>query len=106
MLQCLIHDRPKDALARLDGMFAFAFYDTHEETLLVARDRFGMKPLYYCDDDGFFACASEVKALRPWTRFEAEPYSISSYLLGFGGPTKGFTFYKGIIVGRSRRATS
>src|SRR6185436_9472826 len=37
-----------------------------------------------------------VKALRPWIRFEAEPYSISSYLLGFGGPTKEFTFYKRI----------
>ena len=93
---CLIHDAPKNALTRLDGMFAFAFYDTQEDTLIVARDRFGMKPMYYCAGDEFFACASEIKALRPWLPFEAEPFSITSYLLGFGGPTKGFTFYKGI----------
>lgn len=96
VLNCLIHDAPKDALTRLDGMFAFAFYDTQEDTLIVARDRFGMKPMYYCAGDEFFACASEIKALRPWLPFEAEPFSITSYLLGFGGPTKGFTFYKRI----------
>jgi asparagine synthase (glutamine-hydrolysing) len=95
-LHALIRHGPKAALASFDGMFAFAFYDAHEHTLLVARDRFGMKPMYYCETDAFVAVASEVKAFRPWLPFEAEPYSISSYLLGFGGPTKGFTFYKGI----------
>ena len=96
VLQSLIHNAPQEALARMDGMFAFAFCDTHTDTLIVARDRFGMKPMYYCDGDGFFACASEVKALRPWLPFEPDPFSITSYLLGFGGPTKGFTFYKGV----------
>jgi asparagine synthase (glutamine-hydrolysing) len=95
-LHALIRHGPKAALARFDGMFAFAFYDAQDGTLLVARDRFGMKPLYYCETDAFVAVASEVKAFRPWLPFEPEPYSISSYLLGFGGPTKGFTFYKGI----------
>jgi asparagine synthase (glutamine-hydrolysing) len=96
VLQCLIHGPPEEALPLLDGMFALAFYDTQEETLLIARDRFGMKPLYYYKSDEFFAFASEVKAFRPWVCFQAEPFSIASYLMGFGGPTKGFTFYKGI----------
>jgi asparagine synthase (glutamine-hydrolysing) len=96
VLQCLIHNDPKEALARLDGMFAFGLYDTKEETLLVARDRFGMKPLYYCESDGFFAFASEIKAFQPWVHLQPEPFSISSYLMGFGGPTKGFTFYQKI----------
>jgi asparagine synthase (glutamine-hydrolysing) len=98
VLQCLIHENPREALARLNGMFALGFYDTKEETLLVARDRFGMKPLYYCQTDEFFAFASEVKAFKPWVRLEPEPFSISSYLMGFGGPTKGFTFYQRIKV--------
>ena len=95
-LHALIRRGPKAALASFDGMFAFAFYDAEDGTLLVARDRFGMKPMYYCETDAFVAVSSEVKGFRPWLRFEAEPFSISSYLLGFGGPTKGFTFYKGV----------
>ncbi len=98
VLQSLIHNSPKEALARFDGMFALAFYDTKEETLLVARDRFGMKPLYYCEGGDFFAIASEVKAFQPWFHLQPEPFSISSYLMGFGGPTKGFTFYQKIKV--------
>jgi asparagine synthase (glutamine-hydrolysing) len=95
-LHAIIHHGPQAALASFNGMFAFAFYDAHLGTLLVARDRFGMKPLYYSETEDFVAVASELKAFRPWVPFEPEPFSISSYLLGFGGPTKGFTFYKGI----------
>src|SRR2546430_8096575 len=42
-LQILIHSRAEDALPRLRGMFAFAFYDSKTGGLLLARDRFGMK---------------------------------------------------------------
>ncbi|HEX7476743.1 MAG TPA: asparagine synthase (glutamine-hydrolyzing) [Polyangiales bacterium] len=94
LLHSLILDEPSQVLPRLGGMFAFAFYDTREDHLLLARDRFGMKPLYLYDDGAALAFASEVKALRPWVQLEHDPFSISSYLLGFGGPTKGFTFYK------------
>jgi asparagine synthase (glutamine-hydrolysing) len=75
-------------------MFAFAFFDLNHKTVLLARDRFGMKPLYTYQDESCFAFASEVKAFKPWFALEPEPFSIASYLLGFGGPTKGFTFYK------------
>ncbi len=53
----------KAALPRLRGMFAFAFYDAQENELLLARDRMGKKPLYYISLPGFFAFASEPKAL-------------------------------------------
>ncbi len=55
-------------LAKLHGMFAFALYDTVEEVLFLARDRTGIKPLYYGTLDGAFCFASELKALRVQAR--------------------------------------
>lgn len=51
------------ALHRLRGMFAFVLYDTVEGTLFGARDRVGIKPLYWRSHGGRFAFASEIKAL-------------------------------------------
>ena len=45
------------------GMFAFAIWDRHSEILYLCRDRFGVKPLYYCERNGRFAFASELRAL-------------------------------------------
>ncbi len=59
----------KEAVARLNGMFAFALYDEKERYLLLARDRFGEKPLYYYRDRGTFLFASELKALHASPRF-------------------------------------
>lgn len=55
-------------LGRLDGMFAFAIYDTLERSLFLARDRFGEKPLYTLHDGRCFLFGSEVKALLPFVR--------------------------------------
>jgi len=52
------------ALHKLEGMFAFAFWDAPARTLLLARDRVGIKPLYYCRPRRGFAFASEVKVLE------------------------------------------
>jgi asparagine synthase (glutamine-hydrolysing) len=50
-------------LDRFDGMFAFAVWDSAERELVLVRDRFGIKPLYYAEVDGRLVFGSEVKAL-------------------------------------------
>lgn len=50
-------------LSRLNGMWAFAIYDSRTRRLFLARDRFGKKPLYYFHRNGTFAFASELTAL-------------------------------------------
>jgi len=62
-----------DCLNRLHGMFAFAVCDLRDSSpkLLLARDHFGIKPLYYCDRGGKLAFASEIKALLEVPGIEA-----------------------------------
>ncbi len=54
----------ESALPRLNGMFAFAWYDRREHRLLLARDRLGIKPLYYALNNGTLVFASELDAIR------------------------------------------
>ncbi|WP_436515250.1 asparagine synthase (glutamine-hydrolyzing) [Ekhidna sp. To15] len=62
LLYLLINEGHK-CLEKLNGFFAFAFYDSKDETLLIARDRMGIKPLHYFQSGEFFAFGSELKAI-------------------------------------------
>jgi len=62
-----------DALSQLNGMFAFALYDAERELLVAARDRFGEKPFYFAEGPGWFAFASEYKALLALDGVSGEP---------------------------------
>jgi asparagine synthase (glutamine-hydrolysing) len=68
MLNALIEWGP-DALRRFNGMFAFGFYDSVERRLLLARDRYGIKPLYVSQQGGVFSFGSEQKAILARSTF-------------------------------------
>ncbi len=72
------------ALQRFNGMFAFALWDAETRELLLARDRYGVKPLYYVRTGGAFLFASEIKALLQHPALAAE--------VDFAGMAEYFTF--------------
>lgn len=59
----LYEEKGEEMLQELNGMFAFVIYDRNRKLLFGARDRVGIKPLYYSKRPGFFAFASELKSL-------------------------------------------
>jgi asparagine synthase (glutamine-hydrolysing) len=78
----LLERKGRDALDDLDAMFAFAWYDQKTGRLLLARDIFGEKPLYYIDSPSYFAFASELSALTRLPDFDAriDAATIARYL--------------------------
>ncbi len=70
----------KDCLEKLNGFFAFAIYDAGEKKLFIARDRFGIKPLYYYRDEDKVLFASEMKSLlRYQVKRRIDPLALHLY---------------------------
>ncbi|MBR1748344.1 MAG: asparagine synthase (glutamine-hydrolyzing) [Bacilli bacterium] len=86
-------DLPK----HLRGMFAFAIYDTKEDTLFAARDPFGIKPFYYYQTEETFLFASEIKEFLEHPAFEKKfnQKILPSYLSFSFTPTTE-TFFEGV----------
>ena len=98
--------------AELRGMFAFALWDERRKGLLLARDHFGIKPLYYADDGRTIRAASEVKALLAGGSIDTTPDQIAHHeFFVWGHVPEPRTMYRGIRslpagvddVDRSRR---
>jgi asparagine synthase (glutamine-hydrolysing) len=96
VLQTYRHYGP-ECVELLRGMFALAIWDERAKRLFVARDAYGIKPLYYADDGKTFRCASTVKALLaggaiPRTR---DPVGVAGFLM-LGSVPEPYTIVKDI----------
>jgi asparagine synthase (glutamine-hydrolysing) len=93
----LYEEYGKDCVQHLRGMFALAIWDKKRKTLFIARDRLGIKPLYYRVSDNNFLFGSEIKVLLTYPGVQAE-YNRSSLpeYLAFGYISGAETFYSGI----------
>lgn len=81
VLPHLYEEHGDEMLSRLRGMFAFALLDCRRRRLLLARDRFGIKPLYYTEGRDFLGFASELAALRrlPGVDLAPDPQAIADF---------------------------
>jgi asparagine synthase (glutamine-hydrolysing) len=93
----LYEERGEDMVHELRGMFAFALWDANREAMLLARDPYGIKPLYYADDGWTLRAASQVKALLAGSRVSLlpEPAGIAGFYLT-GSVPEPFTIYQAI----------
>lgn len=88
----------KDVINHLNGIFAFAIWDSKTKELFVARDHFGIKPFFYTEFNSSFIFASELKSIFKYPNFEKIIDSTGiSELFGIGpSHTPGLTVYKNI----------
>jgi asparagine synthase (glutamine-hydrolysing) len=98
--EVLLHlyaEKGQDMVHDLRGMFAFAIWNVAHGSLFLARDPYGIKPLYYADDGRTFRFASQVKALLAGGAISREPDpagQVGFYL--WGSVPEPFTSYRGI----------
>ncbi len=88
----------EELVVRLRGMYAFAIWDTKKKRLFVARDIFGIKPLYYAQMNGTLMFASEIKAFMEHPKFDKifNEDALGNYLSFQFVPTNE-TFFKGVF---------
>jgi len=93
----LYEEDGKDLVHKLRGMFAFAIWDDRKRQLLLARDRIGIKPLYYTLHDGQLIFASEIKAIlkHPGISREIDKEAFYHYLTFVTTPAP-MTMFQGI----------
>jgi asparagine synthase (glutamine-hydrolysing) len=98
--EVLIHgyeEYGESLLPKLRGMFAFVFYDKNSGEIFIARDFFGIKPLYYAQMGGTFLWCSEIKGMMPHPAFvkELNTAALESYLTFQYNPLSE-TFFKNV----------
>jgi asparagine synthase (glutamine-hydrolysing) len=88
----------KACLKKFAGMWAFAIHDKVDDSLFLSRDRFGVKPLYYCSRRGHFAFASEIRSLFQANLMERKlnTHALQEFLL-YQSVSAPFTLAEGIF---------
>ena len=103
----LYEDMGERMVDRLRGIFAFAIYDRRRRSLLLARDRFGVKPLFYASIGREWVFGSEIKAIAAHPRFRAAIDRQACYdYLGLGyvpEPATGFANVRALSPGATLR---
>ncbi|MGH9947780.1 MAG: asparagine synthase (glutamine-hydrolyzing) [Pyrinomonadaceae bacterium] len=92
----LILDGIEKCLKTTQGMFAFALYDEVEETLWLARDRMGIKPLYFYEADGAIYWASEIKAIARTLGLQPDPIRTLFAANNMAEKSAEYTLFKGV----------
>ncbi|MBC7452070.1 MAG: asparagine synthase (glutamine-hydrolyzing), partial [Cytophagales bacterium] len=86
-----------EGLRELNGMFAFVFFDRQEHRIILSKDIYGIKPMYYYNDDNYFIASSEIKGILA-SGLVAKQFNASQvqHYLQLGFVQRPFTFYKNI----------
>jgi asparagine synthase (glutamine-hydrolysing) len=86
-------------IERMNGQWAFALWDSHRQSLFLSRDRAGIRPLFYTVRDGFFAFASEAKALLtlPFVPHRMDPFALAETFV-FWHPLPPRSIFDGISI--------
>jgi asparagine synthase (glutamine-hydrolysing) len=93
----LYEEEGPGCLSRLNGQFALALWDRRQRQLLLARDRLGIRPLYYAEAGGYLAFGSEIKALLalPFIPREVDPVALGQVFTTWA-PVPPRTMFQGI----------
>lgn len=87
----------EDSFSKINGMFALAIYDKKEKKIIIARDRHGVKPLYYAIINKNLVFASEVKAILKYPDYKKElEYNALNEYFSFQNIFSDLTFYRNI----------
>lgn len=87
----------EESFLKINGMFSLAIYDKKEQRVVLARDRYGIKPLYYCIINQALVFASEIKAILVYPEYIKElEYNALNEYFSFQNIFSDLTLYKGI----------
>ncbi|EET86620.1 Asparagine synthase (glutamine-hydrolyzing), partial [Clostridium carboxidivorans P7] len=94
----MIESYGSSCLNELNGMWGFVYYDTEKQQLIISRDRFGVKPLYYYEDDDIFIVSSEIKPILNSPYYNKKLNKNSANIFLQTGLVDGIkdTFFQGI----------
>lgn len=92
----LIYFGVEETLRRIKGMFAFAFYDFREGRVYLCRDRYGIKPLFWTENEKGIFWASEIKALKAVSPVRLDPIKTIFSAAGSGDRSPSSTVFKDV----------